>query len=349
MNSRESPTEGLIPPERLAEAAVWIARLHGEERGRAIEQGFKRWLQEDPLNARAFELATEVWNDAAKLRIPSQAAVARPQSAVRFKLTFAALTAVAVLMVGIGVTLRLREDGVGTAVGEQRLLTLEDGTQIYLNTSTRVVVSYDKTTRRVELQAGEAIFHVAKKPDWPFVVTAGDRQVKALGTSFIVRRDEQRVAVTLMEGKVVVSSVLSTSSSLPVIAGEGSVDPAAHEPAASGEATPNEVFMMAPGQRLTFTAGGATQLDTPSLDKTTAWRRGQVVLDDTPLSAAVVEMNRYNSVKLVIEDPQASRLLVNGLFQAGDSMSFAKAVAHTYGLSVIERDGEIVLAGGPNH
>ena len=353
MNGSESPVAPPIPPERLAEASVWIARLHGDARGRAVENGFRRWLQEDSVNARAFELATDVWNEAANLRqiVPPVAIARRPapgrqrgRSPLRFRIASAVIAAAASVLIAVGIALHLRaDDDIGTGVGEQRQLTLEDGTRIYLNTATRVIVNYDDRARRVELKAGEAIFNVAKRPGWPFIVTVGDRQVTALGTSFLVRRDEQRVAVTLMEGKVVVSSLSSASAEQDEA---GSAAP--EQRAAPRVPQPsNDAFMMAPGERLTFVAGAFAQLDTPSLDKTTAWRRGQVVLDDTPLAAAAVEMNRYNSVKLVIEDAQARNLLVNGLFQAGDSLSFANAVAQTYGLRVIEQEDKIILSGSP--
>jgi transmembrane sensor len=176
---------------------------------------------------------------------------------------------------------------------------------------------------------------VAKRADWPFVVQAGDRRVYALGTSFVVRRDKEQLAVTLVEGKVTVTPDTQFQS-------QRRMDQAIpHEAASSG------AFTLTPGQRLTFAAGKETQVDTPSLDKAIAWRQGHVVLDDTPLSSAVSEMNRYNSVKLVVERPEAKTLLVNGLFQVGDSVSFAKAVAKTYGLAVTERPHEIVLSGTP--
>lgn len=353
MSGSESPVTEPIPPERLAEASVWIARLHGDARGPAMENGFRRWLQEDPVNARAFELATDVWNEAANLRrsvppaaIPHRQAPGRlhGRSRARVRVAWAALVAAVSVLIVVGFALHRRADEFGTAVGEQRLLTLDDGTRIYLNTATRVVVNYDDRARRVELKAGEAIFDVAKRPGWPFVVTVGDRQVTALGTSFLVRRDEQRVAVTLMEGKVVVSALP------PSVAAPDDAGSAAPEQSAARVSQPNnESFMMVPGERLTFVDGAFSQLDTPSIDKTTAWRRGQVVLDDTPLAAAAVEMNRYNSVKLVIEDTQAGNLLVNGLFQAGDSLRFANAVAQTYGLRVIEQEEAIILSGAPRH
>ncbi len=233
-----------------------------------------------------------------------------------------------------------------TAVGEQRQLVLEDGTRVFLNTDTSVVVKYNEQTRRVELRRGEALFNVAKQADWPFIVVAGDRQVRALGTSFVVRRDRQRLAVTLVEGKVTVSPEQGQSAGEG--AGEGAVVATQAEPAPQPAQLGKDVITLTPGQRLTFTRGAATKLDTPSVEKATAWRRGQVILDDTPLRAAADEMNRYNAIKLVVEDPEASALLINGLFQAGDSTHFANAVAQAYGLEVIERGDEIVLSGKPN-
>ncbi len=334
MNTREEIREEAIPPERLAEAGVWIARLHSGDRDQAAVAGVKQWLQASPLNARAFELATEVWEESQNLRrVMPFAVTAPPLRRSRLPLAFAA-TALAVVGIVLGMFL-YQHAGVSTDVGEQRLLTLQDGTHVFLNTATRVIVRYDRSVRKVELKTGEALFDVAKRPDWPFVVEAGGRRVNALGTSFVVRRDEQGLAVTLVEGRVTVTPDVPS----PPGRRAGNV--------LTGAASSGEVFALWPGQRLTFPAGKQAQFDTPSMGRAIAWRQGHIVLDDTPLSSAVSEMNRYNSVKLVVETPEAKTLLVNGLFQVGDSLSFAKAVGKTYGLAVTERPHEIVLSGTP--
>lgn len=336
-----------VPPERLAEASVWIARLHGDTRGRATEQGLRRWLQEDPDNVRAFELATEVWDDAENLRsvVPF-----RPLTPVEHRPRWrpvAAVLACAMLLVVVGVAWFEYAGVIATKVGEQRQLVLEDGTRVFLNTDTRIVVKYDEKARRVELRRGEALFNVAKQPSWPFIVVAGDRQVRAVGTSFVVRKDAQRVAVILVEGKVLVSPVVPalTEFAQPTIDPPDAIEESPSVPASARQG--NGAIALAAGQRLTFSAGAPARLDAPSVEKTTAWRRGQVILDDTPLQAAVAEMNRYNETKLVIEDPATRGLLVNGLFQAGDSSHFANAVAHAYGLTVVTRGDEIVISGKP--
>lgn len=357
MSSPQTTTKNPVAPERLAEAGVWIARLHGDNRTRELEIGLKRWLREDPENARAFEIATDVWNDAEQLRrlVPLRAMSSRKSSQRSRSGMGGILAAVAMasVLLVLGAVLWVQNVGViTTAVGEQRTVALEDGTRVILNTDTRLVVKYSKDARRVELRRGEALFNVAKKAAWPFVVVAGDREVRALGTSFVVRKEQQQVAVILVEGRVVVSPVVDEkrSAAEPPLTQQpaqrtGSAAPSVDSPTSAPAR--EDVFTLTPGQRLTFGAGSTARLDTPSVEKATAWRRGQVILDDTPLRTAAEEMNRYSSKKLVVEGDVAADLLVSGLFQAGDSVHFANAVADAYHLNVQERGGDIVLSSSP--
>ncbi|MFT3792743.1 MAG: FecR domain-containing protein [Rudaea sp.] len=330
-------SDGTPSAAACAEAAAWIARLHGEERSAKTEAGFKRWLAASPEHRAAFDMANEIWVGAEHLPKPPLPAFVRwPRGG--FVLTWPrALAAAAVLVVAAtGALWMLRDPGLATRVGEQRTFSLEDGTRISLNTASRVEVHYDRSVRRVELDQGEAFFEVAKRPNWPFVVTAGGRQVTALGTAFLVRRDEQRVAVTLVEGKVTVASASQQADS------PSSADSPRPENAAG------EAFTLSPGQRLTFVAHEPPKLDRPALEKVTAWQRGRVILDHTPLVDAIAEMNRYSNVKLRIETPQAGQAQVTGTFSAGDSEDFAQAVAETYRLKIEARAGAIVLSGVPS-
>ena len=71
-----------------------------------------------------------------------------------------------------------------TNVGEIANYTLVDGSEISLNTDSVVEISYSAARRAVVLRRGQALFHVAKDKSRPFVVTAGDRLVTAVGTAF---------------------------------------------------------------------------------------------------------------------------------------------------------------------
>jgi transmembrane sensor len=305
-----SPLTGAV----RAEAAAWVARLHGSSRSAALEAGLRKWIEADARHARAFELATEAWEIAGGIR-PTTGRTSVPRSFRRMAIAATVLLA----FVGALAWMGRGASPIATQVGEQRILTLDDGTRVSLNTDTRIVVEQDSTRRRVRLVNGEALFDVAKDPRRPFIVTAGDQDVIALGTSFVVRRESQKVTVTLMEGRVTVTPVELTESRHP------------------------ETFLE-PGQRVTFAAHEPPSLDEPSIEQVTAWRRGEVILDSTRLSDAAEEMNRYSDIKLVVEDPAVAGIPVSGIFRAGDSLQFARALGETYQLDVQETARRIVLS-----
>jgi transmembrane sensor len=330
-----------------AEAAAWIARLHGEDRSAKIEAGFQRWLAANPENRAAFEMANDIWVGTEQLPKPPVPAFVRwPRAGVVLTWPRALATVAVLTTVAVGVALFPRDPGLTTRVGEQRNLNLQDGTRVSLNTASRIHVHYTPAARRVELDEGEAYFEVAKRSDWPFVVVAGGRQVVARGTAFVVRRDEEKVSVTLVEGKVTVAPAgesVSLPSTSPVPAAKNLSGVRPREPQ-SGSAE----ITLTPGQRLTFVDHEAPQVDQPALERVTAWQRGQVILDHTPLADAVAEMNRYSDVELKIEEAEAGRAEVTGIFRVGDSENFARAVAESYHLRVSEHQGQIVLSGLPS-
>jgi transmembrane sensor len=317
---------GTLSAQLRRDAAVWIARLHSPERDERVDAGLRRWLNESAEHRAAFERANELWE--ATARLPASLVPRNPpvRQRSRFTATWMKVGFATTFIALIGAfTLLMYQDGsLSTGVGEQRILTLEDGTRISLNTATRVIIDYDRHARRVKLTSGEALFEVAKHPDWPFVVTAADRTITALGTAFVVRRSQDDLAVTLVEGKIEVDAV----------------EPAMQEMPALKIATP--------GQRVTYSDGVSARVDHPNVDSLTAWRRGQVVLESTRLADAVIEMNRYSTVHLSLQGEAAGDVRISGVFRAGDTNLFARAIAETYHLTVIEQNGALVLSGVPS-
>lgn len=346
MSDSDPKTDDRSPAAVRAEAAAWLARLQGPNRTPRMEAGLRRWLAESAEHRSAFERLTDAWEKSARLHRRPHEKVSRWETR-GFRLSFprAAMASFVVAAIAvIGTMAYLHTDEVVTAVGEQRTLRLDDGTRVYLNTDTAIKAHYDKRTRRVELARGEAMFEVAKRPDWPFIVVAGDQQVKALGTSFVVRRDEKGLAVTLVEGKVTVSPTMPTTAA-PIVP---AID---HAPSRSESSkdqrdrygTKKDVVTLAPGERLILADNRDVQIDRPKLHELIAWQHGQVSFDSTPLTDAVVEMNRYSKVRITIDDPLIESIPISGSFRAGDSTDFARAVAKTYHLKVQDRDGEIAL------
>jgi transmembrane sensor len=316
----EQAQTGPLSDSVRAEAAAWVARLHSGDRSRALEAGLRKWLRA-PDHSRAFELATEAWEACGSTRdaVVHLRAVRFQESPQRAMSRYFGMAA-AVLVIVLCAVLYRQEPAptVSTAVGEQSMLTLDDGSRIFLNTDTRLFVQETAAQRRVQLESGEAWFEVAKDVRRPFVVTAGDQVVVALGTAFVVRRDMRQLAVTLVEGRVAVSPL---------------------SPASGPER------MLAPGQRLTFLGREAPRVDEPAIDSVTAWRRGEVILDKTRLRDAVTEMNRYSAIKLFIDDPSVAHIPVSGIFRAGDSARFAQAVGETYRLAIAHEPHAIRISG----
>jgi len=80
------------------------------------------------------------------------------------------------------------------------------------------------------------------------------------------------------------------------------------------------------------------------MDAAIAWRRGEIVFEDTPLAEAIAEMNRYSPVVLAMDVPQGFAYPVSGVFRSGDSEAFAKAVADIYGLELARRPNRVLLS-----
>jgi transmembrane sensor len=220
----------------------------------------------------------------------------------------------------------LRDGTLTTGPAEQRTVELSDGTQVSLNANSRVVVQYDDHVRKVTMMSGEALFDVTRHQPRPFVVVIGNRKVIAMGTSFLVRREEpagSAYAVTLVEGRLAIEP-LSWPDALPSNAMIG-------------------LNLLNPGERLRFADAATEVKDSPSIDKVTAWRRGQLIFDDTSLSEAAAEFNRYGSHKIAINGPAVGKLRVGGVFRIGDPTSFAQAMVSAYHLRIINRGNTIVL------
>ena len=79
------------------------------------------------------------------------------------------------------------------------------------------------------------------------------------------------------------------------------------------------------------------------MEAVVAWRHGEVILDRTVMADAVAELNRYDKTQLVIDDPVVAALAISGIYQAGDSEEFARAMAKLYDLEMVDQPGQIHL------
>lgn len=310
--------------------------LHGGGRTPDMEEAWRGWFEASQQNRAAWELATEVYADTAgaQATLPSRADVEEGGLFSRHRVAVVALLALVTLGTVVGVRYWPDSHTISTALGEQRALTFEDGTRVELNTDSRLVERYDGKVRSVRVEKGEVYFNVSHEHEQrPFVVVAAGHAVLALGTEFIVRRDDisavAPLAVTLIKGSVAVVPTTESSRTIPT----------ANTPGGQ---------KLTHGQRLRFTRDGGSSIDTPSIGQETAWRLGQLDFKNTPLSEAVAEFNRYNKVKLRLGPGVPDSIPVNGTFLSRDLDSFVDSVAPAHGLRVVrhsptESSQELVL------
>lgn len=332
--AESSATQGRRQRAR-AEASVWIVRLHGAQRTPELEAGFRRWLGSHPDNAAEFERVTAVWESAPHASIAGLPRVVhreRTSSSHRHWAVAAALLLIAAAGSFAGYRLKQNPEYV-TAIGEQRTVPLDDGSRIALNSNSEVKIEFTAEKRTVRLLRGEAFFEVAHNKERPFVVIAGENEVTAVGTAFEVRYEPDHIDVTLVEGKV---NVTSTAEPPTVPANVSSSKTGLGKLSSSG-------YAMTAGERLRVAKGSLPSVDAPRVDAVTAWRRGEVMLDDTPLTDAIAEMNRYSKNPLIIDGNSIATLHVSGIYHTGDSEGFAQTVAQLYGLQVTQEGGEIHL------
>ncbi|MGE5565212.1 MAG: FecR family protein [Parcubacteria group bacterium] len=340
-----------VEARTLAEqAADWDIRLRSAACSPADREAFERWCAADPAHAEAFDglqlgigALKDAYATSPRLRaMRDQARSLRPAPQPwRMAAGVAAATLAAGALGGYvythqgqgGSSLATMELPRGapsvyqTAVGERTSVTLSDGSVVTLNTRSRLVVNYTPGRRDVTLVAGQALFHVAHNTARPFVVTAGSRQVTAVGTAFDVRLDRKQVKVTLIEGKVRVEPA------------KGSI----------WRALPLAPKNLTAGEELVASnTSPVVQVATANIPVETSWRQGVVVFNDTPLADAVAEINRYSPDPISVGDDALSDLRINGRFRTAEPAAFVNAVVAYFPIEAHRTPGgETVLTGRP--
>ncbi|MBO9544468.1 FecR domain-containing protein [Caulobacter sp.] len=304
------------------DAADWAARAdRGLTETEAAE--LATWLAGDPrrlggyMRMTAVLAATEVEGAADEVSRTSRQAMAGPT-----RRWWIAGAAAAASIAGVGIYLGLARSRVyETRKGETRVLALEDGSIVTLNTATRLEVRYSRNLRHVHLVSGEALFDVAKNRARPFVVQASNVDVRAVGTSFTVAATASRTVKVLVREGVVEVARPSISTAAPMRM-------KANTRALIGDATAPMTFI---------------QVSAVEVSRELAWREGRLVFAGESLSTAAAEFARYSDTRIVVQDPTLSASGVAGVFDANDPVGFARAVAGSLESRAEVREGYVVI------
>jgi transmembrane sensor len=309
-----------------AEAADWAARIDRGPLSPEQEAAFQGWLHADRRcmgafgRVRALALTTERARALGPDFDPG-AFVHSPSLLPRRRMLQLGGAIAATLLVGMGLSWNLlrHRSRFSTRKGETQVVALKDGSVVTLNTASEILVNYSDDVRAVELIHGEALFNVAKNKARPFVVSAGDTSVRAVGTSFTVRRiDAAPVQVLVREGIVEVSKSVPGVKPVRISANTMAVAPDDADIA-------------------------ARPVPLVQLHRAMAWQQGQIAFEGETLAQAAVEFSRYSDTRIVIDDPTLAKEEIAGLFKATDPVGFAQTIAISLNARARIGEGEVRL------
>jgi transmembrane sensor len=206
-----------------------------------------------------------------------------------------------------------------TAVGENKLVSLEDGSQILMGGATDVSVEYSYEFRHVRLVNGEALFKVAKDRDRPFIVAAANGETRAIGTSFDVREAPDGVTVTVVEGIVQVEPQAGRKDRMGLPAARLGRD--------------NQVRYSADGNM-----GPILHV---IANDTIAWRERKLVFIDRSLSDIVTDLNRYAPHRISIDSDDVKEYRFTGVIFIDHMQDWLRALVKDIPVS-LTTDGDII-------
>ena len=305
-------------------AADWVARRDLATLSDAEEAEFQAWLAADARHLGAYGRAEAVLSrlerlNGAALDSPAPEAEEQPRWNRRRLVLTGGIAAGIATGWGIAQFLpkTIPEQAYSTAVGEFRKVVLADRSVVTLNTDTKINVRFTEELREIRLIQGEAFFEVAKNKNRPFIVSAGETQVRAVGTSFTVSLLPQKPVQVLVKEGVVELRRAGETVGIPVRASANIQAIAPIDAPIVTVAVPEE-----------------------KLARNLAWQGGQIAFDNQSLEEAANEFARYSRVRIVV-DPAISEKTITGLFATKDPVGFAKAAAAVLKLQVEVRESEV--------
>ena len=331
----------------VAEASAWFIEFRAGDVNGEARLHFIEWLRRSPEHIQAYLEVSGAWSELpasdpeGKIDIASLIARARNEAdvivlspgslrpsptpspaepSISWRRPSRALLATAAMGVLAAITLLFwagNDAGVSysTAIGEQRTIRLADGSTVELNSRSKVQVRLTDHQRNVALLEGQALFRVAKDKQRPFIVRAGDAQVRAVGTEFDVYRKPGSTVVTVVEGRVETYDGSSGAGAAAIV--------------------------LSAGEQLTVLPHTVTKPTRTDTLVATAWVQKRLIFEETPLSDVAEEFNRYSRRSLSIDGDELRKLKISGIYSSTDPASLINFLRSQPSIQVIETENQV--------
>jgi transmembrane sensor len=324
IGSPEQPAALLHPVER--EAHAWLMRFATGDASHAELEAFKAWAASDTAHAEAFARACRLWDAfgpasemlaatskvnrvGIKPLVQRRAFIGGAMAASAAAATYLALRP----PLGLWPSVAELAADYRTGIGEQRSISLAGGPSVELNTRTSIAFrSATDGTARIELIAGEAAITAQPDVGRAVEVIAADGRIRAMEALFNMRCEGKTVFTTCVTGAIQV------------------------------EQRGRSVRLRAQEQVI-YSPDGIGPVVSIDPEVVTAWKNGILVFHATPLAAAVVEINRYRSGRVILTNAALGRRLFNARFRIENIEGVFAQIQQVFGATVTTLPGGIVL------
>lgn len=310
------------------QAADWLIRLNEPGADEQLRADFDAWKSQDPRHAAAAHRLQGFIGQMAALR-PQKASVhaalgaayASPAKPYRSKRSASAL----LLLVALLPAWALWRSGtpaywladLHTAPGHWQTQVLDDQSTLTLNGNSAVNIQFDGQRRHIQLLRGEVRVEVAHDPARPFIVETEQGQVRALGTRFVVKRENGSTLLTMIESRTAVSASESPGSTT-VEAGQ------------QARIADKHVHLLGTVEAARFDD---------------AWQRHQLLVQDRPLSEVLEQLANQRSGYLYYDATALSELRVSAVLPLDDSDRALQLIAEALPITVKRVTPWLVLVG----
>jgi transmembrane sensor len=302
------------------QADHWLVLLHSPLFDRKQQRAFQQWLAASPENRLALQKSQAFWQKMGTLsteqvvlleqRLTKASEPVNQDKPMFYPARVWLIPAMICLLLLVIPGFQFWQGYFAdyrTGTGEQRLIRLSDGSSVLLNTESALSVDYSQHRRSVILHGGEAHFKVAKDAARLFEVETAIGQVRALGTAFDVRQQDEKMTVTVLEHSVRVAFKNSET-----------------------------IERLQEGEQVSFNylKNKSSAIETVNLKQAMAWQQNRLVFKDQPLQQVVAELARYRAGKIIIVDSALAKHQVTGVFDATDT----EAALHTIEKSLLLKE-----------
>ncbi|MEM0910766.1 MAG: FecR domain-containing protein [Pseudomonadota bacterium] len=318
-----------------AKATDWLVKLHAGALDDAVKQDFANWIGKSESNKRAFLRAEKVWTIAgyadqlistSSRLVNTSAGQPDRFNAIRENWKTALAACFALIAVAYSVMFLNKthnelpqSEMFTTAIGETSTFTLMDNSVVTMDSNTRLALVYDKDKRKASLLKGRVKLLVTHDKQRPFELTAGNAKVLVTGTEFIVRRGDAVTNISVLSGKVNVSSHHKSTNVLAM-------------------------KRLEQQEAVSINAEGAIS-EMPSIDllRATSWTRGRFHYQNTKFKEVLFDINNAQNKHYVVFDSSINELIVSTDFSKEQIDAFILGFAEVHNLSLNDNLGRIII------